>query len=225
MGLFSFFSKEKRKIESDKTINALIKWEQEHFPGKFSDYNKAARYNTYRTESGGAISLQYVKIPEPPKSTKEMVMAGIKNLLGYNEPDKGYLPHAIASYRDKIHVEIHRFQDNYLKLENLSENCKTDSLFDQIDHVFHTKFKILYHELLFCKFEKLGEFAYFSQLSGKLTRLYQDIKDLNTNFSDYMYALTNTEHDNIKRDLELIRAQVAAMSDAAEQYMEETDPQ
>lgn len=44
------------------------------------------------------------------------------------------------------------------------------------------------------------------------------MKTLNTAFSDYMYALSRTEYENNKQDLERIRISVEAMSEVAEQY-------
>lgn len=132
------------------------------------------------------------------------------------------LPSLIAKYHNDVSQEIHKFKENLIKLDKLSENVKRDSLFEEIDHIFNSKLKILYNELLFCKFENLGNAEYFNKIYKRFMSVYQDMKSLNTDFSDYMYALTNTEYENTKQDLEIIRIRVEAMSEVAEQYVDES---
>lgn len=55
----------------------------------------------------------------------------------------------------------------------------------------------------------------------RLTSVYQDMQSLNTDFSDYMYALTNTEYENTKQELAVIRIRVESMSEVSEQYTDE----
>ena len=74
---------------------------------------------------------------------------------------------------------------------------------------------------LFCKFEKLGDDDYFNKVNKRLTLLHQNLQSLNTDFADYMYALTNTEYENTKQDLSLIRIRVESMSEVSEQYTDE----
>lgn len=73
---------------------------------------------------------------------------------------------------------------------------------------------------MFCKFESLGEPNYFYEMHAKLTSLCNDLNALNTYFSDYMYALTSTEYENSKQDLETIRIRVEAMSETAINFSE-----
>ena len=75
---------------------------------------------------------------------------------------------------------------------------------------------MLYNELVFCKFDALGEPDYFYEMHGKLTSLCKGMQSLNTYFSDYMYALSRLEYENNKQDLERIQISVKAMSDAVD---------
>ena len=207
MGLFSGFFKQKiinTKIgdESKKTIELLRSWHNSHFTGNGYCYNKVAHYQNY-------LPMLQQKMPKT-------VFGKIKAIAKYL--DEPYLPYYISDYHDKIHKEICRFQDDLKKFENLSASIKEDSLFDEIDHIFNSKLKILYNELVFCKYDKLGNTEYFNKMNKRLTVVYQDIQSLNTDFADYMYALTNTEYENTKQDLELIRIRVEAMSEVSEQY-------
>lgn len=69
---------------------------------------------------------------------------------------------------------------------------------------------------MFCKFENLGNAAYFQSVQSHLIAIRKDMNDLNTNFLDYMHALTNTEQEDTTQDLELIRMQVQAMAELAQ---------
>ena len=99
---------------------------------------------------------------------------------------------------------------------------REDSLFFDIDHVFQVKVRSLYHELLFCKFENLGNAAYFQSVQSRLVAICKDMSDLNTNFLDYMYALTNTEREDTSQDLELIRMQVQAMAELTQKQIQDS---
>ena len=48
------------------------------------------------------------------------------------------------------------------------------------------------------------------------------MNDLNTNFLDYMHALTNTEQEDTTQDLELIRMQVQAMAELAQKQIQDS---
>lgn len=50
----------------------------------------------------------------------------------------------------------------------------------------------------------------------------KDMSDLNTNFLDYMYALTNTEREDTTQDLELIRMQVQAMAELTQKQIQDS---
>ncbi|CDF00950.1 unknown [Ruminococcus sp. CAG:624] len=224
MGLFSGFFKQKiinPKIgdESKKTIELLRSWHNSNFTGNGYCYNKVAHYQNYLTDGGEKIPLSQIRIPMLQQKMPKTVFGKIKAIAKYL--DEPYLPYYISDYHDKIHKEICRFQDNLKKFENLSAKIKEDSLFEEIDHIFNSKLKILYNELVFCKYDKLGNAEYFNKMNKRLTLVYQDIQSLNTDFADYMYALTNTEYENTKQDLELIRIRVDAMSEVSEQYADE----
>ena len=81
--------------------------------------------------------------------------------------------------------------------------------------------KVLYNELLFCKFENLGNEKYFTKMQKKLLSLCNDMKTLNTAFTDYMYALSRIEYEDNKQDMERIRISVEAMSEVAEECANE----
>lgn len=224
MSLFSgFFS---RKIinpkigdETKKTIELLRSWHNSHFEANRYCHNKAAYYHNYLTDGGEKIPLSQIRIPILKQEMPQTVFGKIKAIAKYL--DEPYLPYYISDYHDKIHKEICRFKENLKKHENLSENLKEDPLFEKIDHIFNSKLKILYNELLFCKFEKLGDDDYFNKVNKRLTLLHQNLQSLNTDFADYMYALTNTEYENTKQDLSLIRIRVESMSEVSEQYTDE----
>ena len=99
---------------------------------------------------------------------------------------------------------------------------REDSLFFDIDHVFQVKVRNIYHELLFCKFENLGNAAYFQSVQSHLIAICKDMNDLNTNFLDYMHALTNTEQEDTTQDLELIRMQVQAMAELTQKQIQDS---
>ena len=224
MGLFSNIFKLKTKDikigdETRKTITLLSKWHNSHFKGNRYSHNKSSNYQNYITDGGEKIPLSQIRIPILQQKMPKTVFGKIKAIAKYL--DEPYLPYFISDYHDKVHKEICRFQDNLKKLENLSANKKEDPLIEEIDHIFNSKLKTLYNELIFCKFEKLGNAEYFNKVNKRLTTVYQDMQSLNTDFADYMYALTNTEYENTKQDLELIRIRVEAMSEVSEQYADE----
>lgn len=224
MGLFSDIFNLKTKTlkigdESQKTIELLRTWHNSHFASNRYCHNKAAYYQNYLTDGGEKIPLAQIRIPILHQEMPRTVFGKIKAIAKYL--DEPYLPYFISDYHDKIHKEICRFKENLKKFENLSANIKEDSLFEEIDHIFNSKLKILYNELVFCKYDKLGNAEYFNKMNKRLTSVYQDMQSLNTDFADYMYALTNTEYENTKHDLELIRIRVESMSEVSEQHTDE----
>ena len=219
MALFSELFKPKVGNESKKTIELLHQWHRSHFPDNGYCYNGMVRYQNYRTESGEKIQLSQIRVPIVQSSQPKNFFEKIKTIA--EKIDRPYLPNLLADYHDKVHQEISRFQAHLKKLNCLSANIKNDSLFRDIDHIFNSKLKILYNELLFCKFQNLGNKEYFDKMNGKFLAIDRDLKSLNTDFSNYMYALTNTEYENTKIDLAIIRTRVEAMSKVTGQYADE----
>lgn len=227
MRLFSDIFKPKPASKTESVINLLKRWEQEHFP--YSNYSYSSytgtkinisRYTVYKSETGEKIQLSDIELPQTEKSNVKRILKIVVNLL--DTDPKSTLPYFIAEYRNNVATEVHRFRANCIKLGKLSDELKNDSFFPEIERLFHVKLKVLYNELLFCKFENLGNVKYFQTIHSKLLSLCNDMKTLNTAFADYMYALSRTEYENNKQDLERIRITVEAMSEVAEQYAEES---
>lgn len=226
MGLFSCcFSQPTPKVgaESKPAIQKLKQWETTHFPAPRTSgsQNPAIRYQVYRTEQGSSISLKKMKVPAASsQSQMEFIFSKIKTITSGIDPNE--VACWIFDYRTQISNEIQRFLENLQKLENLNKTLREDSLFFDIDHVFQVKVRNLYHELLFCKFENLGNAAYFQNVQSHLIAIRKDMNDLNTNFLDYMHALTNTEQEDTTQDLELIRMQVQAMAELAQKQIQDS---
>lgn len=226
MGFFSNLFKLKSVNEAESTINLLKRWEQEHFPYSgygYSSYNKPkvdiSKYTVYRSETGEEIQLSGISLPQTETLNVKRI---VKAIVDWWENDKSStLPYFITKYRNDVATEIQRFRANCTKLDKLKEELKQDYLFSEIEHLFQEKLKVLYNELLFCKFENLGNEKYFTKIQKKLLSLCNDMKTLNTAFADYMYALSRIEYEDNKQDLERIRISVEAMSEVAERYVNE----
>lgn len=226
MEIFSKFLKPKSFSKTKSIINLLKRWEQEHFP--YSNYSYSSytgtkinisRYTVYKSETGEKVQLSDIALPQTETSNVKRIL---KAVVDWWENDKSStLPYFIAEYRNNVATELQRFRANCIKLDKLSDELKKDSLFFEIERLFQVKLKVLYNELLFCKFENLGKADYFQTIHSKLLSLCNDMKTLNTDFADYMYALSRTEYENNKQDLERIRISVEAMSEIAEQYTNE----
>ncbi len=210
MGFFSnlFQQQPRAGAESKASIARLNKWEQTHFPNNC--------YNFYRTENGERISLQQIRTPSRKSNQSGSFLGKIKEI--FDTLDQMFLPSYIANYRNAFHKEIQTFQNNLKKLESLHLAYRNDPLFEKIDHVFHTKLHMLYNELLFCQFDRLGEAAYFQKMDDRMSSLRMDMLELNKNFSDYMYALTRAEYENTTSDQVMIQASVEAMAEVADEY-------
>lgn len=226
MEIFSKFLKQKSFSKTESVINLLKRWEQEHFP--YSNYSYSSytgtkinisRYTVYKSETGEKVQLSDIALPQTETSNVKRIL---KAVVDWWENDKSStLPYFIAEYRNNVATELQRFRANCIKLDKLSDELKKDSLFFEIERLFQVKLKVLYNELLFCKFENLGKADYFQTIHSKLLSLCNDMKTLNTDFADYMYALSRTEYENNKQDLKRIRISVEAMSEIAEQYANE----
>lgn len=227
MSFFSNLFKPKSISETESIISLLKRWEQEHFPYSSYTYTSYTRtkiniskYTVYKSETGEKVQLSDIALPQTEKSNVKRIL---KAVVDWWENDKSStLPYFIAEYRNNVATELQRFRSNCMKLGKLSDELKKDSLFSEIECLFQAKLKVLYNELLFCKFENLGKADYFQTIHSKLLSLCNDMKTLNTAFADYMYALSRTEYENNKQDLERIRITVEAMSEVAEQYAEES---
>ncbi|MDD6375118.1 MAG: hypothetical protein PUG07_04910 [Ruminococcus sp.] len=165
--------------------------------------------------------MKKMKVPAASyQSQMEFIFSKIKTITSGIDPNE--VACWIFDYRTQISNEIQRFLENLQKLENLNKTLREDSLFFDIDHVFQVKVRNLYHELLFCKFENLGNAAYFQSVQSHLIAIRKDMNDLNTNFLDYMHALTNTEQEDTTQDLELIRMQVQAMAELTQKQIQDS---
>lgn len=207
--------------ETEAIISKLMKWEQEHFTSTGYRYDRQTgksiitfRYTTYKNDFGSAVDLSGIPLPFAENQEKRGIASRLKDWM-HPQP-KPSLPALIAQYRSDVSKEIQTYRANVKKLDNLDGNLKRDSFFEAIDRLFRNKLKVLYNELVFCKFDALGEPNYFYEMHGKLTSLYKDMQSLNTYFSDYMYALSRLEYEDNKQDLERIQISVKAMSDAVD---------
>lgn len=207
--------------ESEKVIKQLENWEKEHFTYTGYRYDRQTgqsiitfRYTSYKNDAGGTVNLSRISLPFTAKQETRGIMNRFKEWV--NPQPKPSLPALIAQYRSDVNKEIQAFRSNVKKLEKLSGELKNDSFFEETDRLFCNKLKVLYNELLFCKFENLGDSDYFYEIYAKLTSLCNDFKSLNTYFSDYMYALSRLGYEDNKQDLERIKISVKAMSDAVD---------
>lgn len=221
MNLLSNLFKPKTGSESEKAIKQLENWEQEHFTYTGYRYDRQTgqsiitfRYTTYKNDAGGSVNLSRISLPFTEKQESRGIVNRFKDWI--NPQPKPSLPSLIAQYRSNVDKEIQAFRSNVKKIEKLSGEMKKDSFFEETDRLFCNKLKVLYNELLFCKFENLGDSDYFYEIYAKLTSLFNDLKSLNTYFSDYMYALSRLGYEDNKSDLERIKISVKAMSEVVD---------
>lgn len=221
MNLLSNLFKPKTGSESEKAIKQLENWEQEHFTYTGYRYDRQTgqsiitfRYTTYKNDAGGSVNLSRISLPFTEKQESRGIVNRFKDWI--NPQPKPSLPSLIAQYRSNVDKEIQAFRSNVKKIEKLSGEMKKDSFFEETDRLFCNKLKVLYNELLFCKFENLGDSDYFYEIYAKLTSLCNDFKSLNTYFSDYMYALSRLGYEDNKSDLERIKISVKAMSEVVD---------
>ncbi len=215
MGLFSKLFKQHVGDESEQTMELLSKWERNHFRSCSSSHTNGAEcYSTFCRDTGETVSLAGIYLQEKGKKSSKGLLGVIKEFV--DPAPKKSIPSVIAEYRNNIYNEIQRFKNNVLKYEKLSAEIKADGFFLEIDHIFNVKLKILYNEMLFCKFENLGELSYFEKTRNKVRSVYKDLQAINTAFYDYMYASTRIEYENTSHDLEIIKTKVKAMHETAE---------
>ena len=220
MSLFSKLFKSHVGDECKKTIELLLKWEKTHFKLSSTRYNASSGlqyngvgcYSTYRSETGETISLSGMVVHQEKQDKSKGFFDKMKEII--DPAPKLTVPSVIAEHRKEIYAEIQQFKNNVMKYEKLSEEIKSDSFFTELDHIFNSKLKFLYNELLFCKFEKLGEKSYLERMRNKVKLVCRDMKMINTAFFDYMYALTNIQYENNAQDLESIKIRVNSMKEA-----------
>lgn len=220
MSLFSKLFKSHVGDESKATIELLSKWEKTHFQLYNTRYssssgtndNGSSCYITYRRDTGETISLSGMVVHQEKQDKPKGFFGKMKEII--DPAPRLTVPSVIAEHRKEIYAEIQQFKNNVMKYEKLSEEIKSDSFFTELDHIFNSKLKFLYNELLFCKFEKLGEKSYLERMRNKVKSVCRDMKTINTAFFDYMYALTNIQYENNAQDLESIKIRVNSMKEA-----------
>lgn len=218
MGFFSKLFKIKPKIgtETRNTINTIKQWEQLHFPNLY-DSNKNVRYSVYITDSKERISLSNLRIPKLNKSSQKNIIDIFKDVIDFFHKDR--LTLFIAEYREKFRIEITNFMDNLSKLNHLSKDCRKDPIFNKIDYIFNLKLRILYNELIFCKFNKLNDIEYFTTINEKFTVIYKDMQSLNNDFSECMYAMSSLEYADVQYYIESINMRVEIISQTTKEIL------
>lgn len=207
--------------ETENVIKDLAKWEQAHFRSTDYRYDHQTgqsvitfSYTTYINDAGVSVNLSNIPLPFTEKQETRGIVNRFKEWM--NPQPKTSLPALIAQYRNNVNKEIQCFRANVKRLNKLSEELKNDSFFEETKRLFCNKLKVLYNELMFCKFESLGEPHYFYEIRAKLTSLCNDLNALNTYFSEYMYALSRLGYEDNNQDLERIKISVKAMADAVD---------
>ncbi|MDE5556844.1 MAG: hypothetical protein K2J32_04005 [Ruminococcus sp.] len=219
MGFFSKLFNAKTGKETKKTIMILKEWEKRHFPG-VNNSNKNIRYNIYITDVGEKIQLSNIKIPELNKSEEKTIIDVCMDIIGFlGFSDKNRLTGFIAGYREKFRSEIVTFMDNLSKMKHLSKECRKDPIFDKIDYIFNLKLKILHNELVFCKFHKMNDIKYFTDINERLAIIYRDLQSLNNDFSECMYVMSSLEYADVTYHLESINMRVDILIQTAKEIL------
>ena len=176
MKLLSNLFNHKIGSEAEAIIKKISKWEQEHFSNGGYAYDiktgnrlTNSRYTTFKNDSGSTVDLSSISLMFTENQERKGIFKLIKTLA--NSQPKPSLPALIAQYRSDVSKQIQTYRANVKKLDNLDGNLNRDSLFVEIDRLFRNKLKVLYNELVFCKFDALGEPDYFYEMYGKLTSL------------------------------------------------------
>ncbi|MDE6502388.1 MAG: hypothetical protein K2L10_09925 [Ruminococcus sp.] len=216
MGFFSKFFKQKIGTETRKTIQKIKLWEQKHFP-HLNDSNKNLRYSVYLTDSKKRISLSAIRIPKPKQSEQKNIIDMFRDVVDFFSKDR--LTVFIAEYLEKFHNEMTTFMDNLSKLRLLSKDCQKDPIFNKIDYIFNLKLKILYNELIFCKFHKLNNLEYFMEINERLAVIYSDMQNLNNDFSECMYAMSSLEYADVQYYLESINMRVEMLTQTTKEIL------
>ena len=219
MGFFSKLFKAKTGTETKKTVITLKEWEKRHFP-YVNNSNKNIRYNIYRTDSGEKIQLSNIRIPELNKSQEKNIIDVCRDIMVFfGFSDKKRLTGFISVYHEKFRTEIVTFMDNISKMKHLSKDFRKDPIFDKIDYIFNLKLKILYNELVFCKFHKMNDIEYFTDINERLSAIYSDMQNLNNDFSECMYAMSSLEYADVKYHIESINMRVDILIQTAKEIL------
>ena len=219
MGFFSKLFNAKTGKETKKTIMILKEWEKRHFPG-VNNSNKNIRYNIYITDVGEKIQLSNIKIPELNKSEEKTIIDVCMDIIGFlGFSDKNRLTGFIVGYHEKFRSEIVTFMDNLSKMKHLSKECRKDPIFDKIDYIFNLKLKILHNELVFCKFHKMNDIKYFTDINERLAIIYRDLQSLNNDFSECMYVMSSLEYADVTYHLESINMRVDILIQTAKEIL------
>ena len=187
-------------------IQKLSSWERVHFSNQ---------YTVYKDESGKKIDLNLVTIPSAEKNKSRGLKGFFKNRT--SSKNKPAISVLIPKLRNEFGTEVKNYRSNLFKLRKIDRELRRDPVFDKINHLFCSRLKVLYNELLFCQFENLSDIDYFTQFNDKLSIVLKDLKTLNTQFSDYMYLLSRIKYEDNKQELAQIKICVEAMSDAVNQ--------
>ncbi|MCM1314391.1 MAG: hypothetical protein NC244_03365 [Alistipes senegalensis] len=219
MGFFSRFFKKKIGTETKEIIMILKEWEKRHFPN-LNNNNKSIRYNIYRTDSGEKIQLSDIRISELNKSEEKNIIDICRDIMGFfGLSDKNRLTGFISSYREKFRTEIVTFMDNISKMKHLSKDFRKDPIFNKIDYIFNLKLKILHNELVFCKFHRMNDIKYFTDINERLAVIYRDLQNLNNDFSECMYVMSSLEYANVTYHLESINMRVDILIQTAKEIL------
>lgn len=217
MGFFSKFFKSKTGAETLKTVETIKKWERSHFP-YLNDSNRNNRYSVYLTDSREKILLSNIRIPKSSRSEQKNIIDIVKDIADFFGKDR--LTVFIAGYREKFRSEIITFTDNLSKLKHLDKDFRHDPIFDKIDYIFNLKLKILYNELVFCKFQKFDEPEYFAEINERLSVIYNDIQSLNNDFSECMYAMSCLEYADVRYHIESINMRVEMITQTTKEILD-----
>ncbi|MBR5372376.1 MAG: hypothetical protein IK130_09190 [Oscillospiraceae bacterium] len=220
MGIFARLFKKKIGKETEQAVRLLTKWENSHFrlpddAQKTQDPSGTdpRRYAQYTTEAGETVSLTQIALPvllqTPPP---EGLIAKIKAIFAPTQYTM--LPALIVQYRIRLVQTLRTFRANAAKLPQLGDILKEDTIFEDIDRLFSEKLRLLYHELMFCQPEQMGNQEYFFAVTGRFDSIMNDLDLLNRDASEYMYALVSAGHGDSGHALDMIRMRVIAMKDA-----------
>ena len=149
--------------------------------------------------------------------TFEPVLAALARLCREYESVQPILSGAAGSIDSRFGAAA-EFRENRARLAKMDEVFQDDPLFRQIDHVFAVKLETLLHELSFCSPAELGDVVYFTEMHGRITALTDDLRELNRQFSDYMYSLTRADYEDTSQALAEIRLSVESMAEVTGQY-------